>query len=175
MDRKEALDRLAAIEKETAELRKIIDAPEVDYSAWIGKYGFVSDDNPACPDDGVTMKLDSYDSGAQLPFCVGESCFWRHFRPATLTELGFPELDSARDYVDWSKVPEEVNCVVVNRDGTIHFGEGLEERPFTTSGGWQISGIGVWGRDNIDADHAAIICPLPPWRESLRMRPEAAK
>ncbi|MBA4274044.1 MAG: hypothetical protein C0436_00160 [Alphaproteobacteria bacterium] len=172
MDKKEALDRLAAIEKGAAELRKIIDTPEVDYSAWIGKYGFVSDDNLACPDDGVTMKLDSYDSGAQLPFCVGEGCFWRYFRPATLTELGFPELDPERDYVDWSKVPIPYKYVAVQPSGSVFQFTDMPNNGDNEE--WWFNPAGA-EKPAVPVENCAIIGPLPTWRESLRMRPEAAK
>ena len=87
MDKHEALGRLAAIEVETAKLRKIIEAPDPRLS-WIGMWGFYSGNDPECPDDGVMGKLEGVDPGHEYGDFLISVNRWRYFRPATPEELG---------------------------------------------------------------------------------------
>ena len=92
MDKHEALERLAAIEVETARLRKIInagaEAPDPRL-AWIGKWGFYDGDDPRCPNDGFMRRLQGIDPGNECgDFRLNNGVHRRYFRPATPEELG---------------------------------------------------------------------------------------
>ena len=106
MDKKEALERLTALEDEAEKLRTIIEAPEVDYEKWVGKLVVASDDKLLPLSTGISA-LHRYDSSSQSPFIV----YWGRFpyaRLATLEECGF---------VDWSKMPDWADAIAFTQDG----------------------------------------------------------
>lgn len=82
--------------KELEELRKVASAEK--YMSWIGKWGFYSDSNPACPDDGYIRRLRSYKADEKCSFDTDGQ--WRYFRPATPEELGCPGYDVLKEFVD---------------------------------------------------------------------------
>lgn len=102
MDKKqEALERIKAAEREIAEAKRIIEAEEkIDLRKdWIGKWGFCSDDDPSCPDDGYICQLRRFHPDKKYPFEIDEN-YWRYFRPATPEELGFTEYEEMRDFIE---------------------------------------------------------------------------
>jgi len=107
MDKKEALERLTALEDEAKKLRAIIDAPEVDYEKWIRRPVVVSDIDPSCPYKGHLFQLTVYKPCISHPFRTTYG-YWHYARLATLEECGF---------VDWSKKPDWANAVVHNQKG----------------------------------------------------------
>lgn len=162
MTKQEALDKIA-------ELRKFVEQEDAkpDYSQWVGKWGFYSDCNPECPEDerDCLRKLIAYNAGQSCPFECGP-CSWRYFRPAKPEEI-FPELFG--DYVDWSKVPIGFNWIAVDGDGEIG---GYDVNPILGDTMWIVGrGGSYWRRSyNVLPDDVRI-GPLPPWRDSLRHRP----
>jgi len=93
VDKKEqARKELAEIVNHAGALKAIIDEPEADPRlAWIGKWGFYSDDSPECPDDGTMGRLEGIDDPG-YEYEYGDFLIyggnWRYFRPATPEELG---------------------------------------------------------------------------------------
>lgn len=94
MDKKEqARKELAEIMHHAEALKAIIDEPESDpHLAWIGKWGFYSNEDSECPDDGFMCRLASLTpehmgGGFVLNDGMGD-LHWRYFRPATPEELG---------------------------------------------------------------------------------------
>jgi len=53
---------------------------------WIGKWGFLSDHNPDCPDIGKISKLTSFEPNSEYPFETHGICY-KYFRQATPSEL----------------------------------------------------------------------------------------
>ena len=155
MDKHEALKRLAAIEVETAKLRKIIDAA-APRLAWIGKWGFYSDGDPECPDDGAMGRLEGIDPGCEYGnFAVG-GVHWSYFRPATPEELGV----TAAIEPDWSKAPEWAQYWAVDADGAQYW---YENKPDCDDDACRWYGMG----GKISGS------PCLSWRDTLRERPEA--
>lgn len=107
MNKQEALERLDALEAEAKKLREIIDAPEIDESKWIGRWGFTSGADSSCPNDGQLSKLESIANGGY--FYITRMHSWRYFRPATLKELGVMEF--------FKELPEAANWIYIHRDG----------------------------------------------------------
>jgi len=165
MNKQEALDKID-------ELRKFVEQEDSkpDYSKWIGKWGFVSAEDSGCPDDGVLVKLKAYNSSNRNPFISWQGCYWPHFRPAKPEEI-FPELFG--DYVDWSKIDPrrsveewpDLNYIFIGKGGET-FLSGFEPvRNDSCPSGWNTK-VPLF-----DIPREAIIGPLPPWRDSLRHRP----
>lgn len=101
MDKKqEALERIKAAVHEVAEAKRIIEAEyKIDLrKEWVGKYGFYSDDDPSCPDDGKLAMLKDIDNN-DCPFLC-DGMHWRYFRPATPKELGFQKYEAMRDFIE---------------------------------------------------------------------------
>ena len=159
MDKHEALERLAAIEVETARLRKVIEAPDEPdpRRAWIGKWGFYSDDDPECPDDGAMGRLEGIDPGYEHGDFLIYGGNWRYFRPATPEELGV----TAAIEPDWSEAPDWAQYWAMDADG---FQWWYAEKPSRLATCWNGGGR---------------VARLPErvlgWRNTLRERPEAAK
>jgi len=163
MNKQEALDKID-------ELRKFVEQEDAkpDYSQWVGKWGFYSDEDPKCHNDGLVKRLTGYYPEQTSCFSVGGTT-WRYFRPVKPEEI-FPELFG--DYVDWSKVPKRPwNCkdwpdadyVFLSSNGTVYM-QGYEP---------QNEGKNDWltSVPLMPVPDDAIIGPIPPWRESLRRRP----
>lgn len=74
------------------------------------------------------------------------------------------------DYVDWSNIPKEYKWVAIDEHPLDRMIVWLHRtKPVLQTGRFFIS----WESGSIvRADASAIIGPLPPWRESLRQRPE---
>ena len=160
MDKKEALERLAAIEVETARLRKIIDAgaetPDPRL-AWIGKWGFYSDDDPACLDDGFMNRLAGlYPGHVDGDFRL-RGVQYRYFRPATPEELGV----TAAIEPDWSKAPEWARYWAMDADGRAWW---YAEEPSCLA-----TCLNSGGRE------ARLPELVLGWRDTLCKRPEATK
>lgn len=160
MDKKEqARKELAEIMNHAAALKAIIDEAAPDPRlAWIGKWGFYSDDDPECPDDGAIRRLQDIDPGRDgCDFVVGK-VHWRYFRPATPEELGVPTAIEP----DWSKAPEWARYWAMDESSGAWW---YEKEPECKGDD------GVWSgfcRTKHD-----IICTA--WRDSLHKRPEATK
>jgi hypothetical protein len=79
-----------------------------------------------------------------------------------------------KDYIDWSKVPEEYNWVAVQPSGSVfQFPEEPNHTANEDDPDWWYNPKSACERYQF-ATHViddAIIGPLPPWRESLRHRP----
>lgn len=161
MDKKEALAGLAAIEAWAAKLKAIFEAPDDENDprqAWIGKWGFYSDDDPECPDDGFMGRLTDLDPGHESGDFVLNNFHWRYFRPATFEERGVePSIGP-----DWSKAPEWVRYWAVNVDGSQHWFENEPECD---------DDICIWYRRY----GKMLDCSCHNWHDTLRKRPEAAK
>ena len=162
MNKHEALERLAAIEVETARLRRIIDAgaeaPDPRL-AWIGKWGFYSGVDPECPDDGFLRRLEGIDPGHEGgDFIAFDEIYCPYFRPATPEELGVtPSIEPG-----WSEAPEWARYWAMDESGGAWW---YEEEPEFKGGDGVWSGFGRTKHDIICTD----------WRDSLRKRPEATK
>ena len=163
MDKKEqARKELAEVMRHVIVLKAIIEAPDDGVPdprlAWIGKWGFYSDEDPECPDDGHMARLRDIDSGNENGDFVLANGSWRYFRPATPEELGVP----ASVEPDWSKAQEWARYRARDESGGAWW---YEKEPVF------VGDDGVWsgfGRTKHD-----IICTA--WRDSLRKRPEATK
>jgi hypothetical protein len=95
--------RLDALEAEAKAIRTQLEAPEVDPATWIGKWGFAHNHfDIACWPRDWLVRLAGYKSDDPYPFYTSQRNYYRHFRPATPQELGFP--DPFRP--DWSTAPE---------------------------------------------------------------------
>ena len=160
MDKHEALERLAAIEVETAKLRKIIEADAATPDprrAWIGKWGFYSDADPECPDDGFMHRLAGLYPGHEGGDFRLRGVQYRYFRPATPEELGVPTSIEP----DWSEAPEWAQYWAVDEDGSAWW---YAEEPSRLAACWNRGGR-----------EARMLERVPGWRNTLHKRPEPTK
>ena len=153
-NKEELAARLDALEAEAKAIRAKLEAPEVDPSTWIGKWGFVSDFDTACSDKGQLIRLIEYRPNAEYRFVSEPDTAWKCFRPATPQELGFPDPFEP----DWSTAPEWAHHWAVDLDGKRCW---FRLEPTQGDCDW------------IDSDGMYELASITNWRDSLRKRPVA--
>ena len=157
--KEQARKELDEIMRHAEMLKAIIDEPESDPRlAWIGKWGFYSDDDPECPDDGFLRRLEGIDPGRKGgDFIAFDEVCYLYFRPATPEELGAP----ASIEPDWSEAPDWARYWAMDADG---FQWWYAEKPSRLATCWNSGGR-----------EARLPERVLGWRNTLRERPEAAK